>query len=228
MAAGLLSVDDASVDKTFPTGGQLTSTHSLGGLLLTPHPPLVEPLDVADVAGAHEVHLVESWESPDAFPHTKGNRTRQIHAYTSAPYVELLVNGKSQGARAVTRMRDGPGSYAEWNDVPWEAGKLSAVAHDASGTAVATTARHTNGAPTALQLSVDAPSVATGTGSALLLDGQDCALLRAAVIDGSGRVMHLAAHNISFRVVSGPGRVQGAHNGDTHSHLRNDLPWYPV
>ena len=49
-----------------------------------------------------QVHLVESWESPDAFPSTKGAKTRAIHAYSSAPSVELLVNGVSQGTRAVT------------------------------------------------------------------------------------------------------------------------------
>jgi hypothetical protein len=68
----------------------------------------------------------------------------------------------------------------------------------------------------------------TGTGGALLLDGQDAALLRASVVDGAGRVVHLASHNISFRIVSGPGVVQGTHNGDVHSHLPNDSPWYPA
>ena len=42
--------------------------------------------------GAHEVHIVESWESPDSWNQTKGNATRVIHAYTSAASVELYVN----------------------------------------------------------------------------------------------------------------------------------------
>jgi len=178
--------------------------------------------------GSHEVHLVESWESPDAFPSTKGAKTRAIHAYSSAPSVELLVNGVSQGTRAVTRMVDGPGSYAEWEAVPWEAGELSAVAKDGGGAPVAKASRHTNGKPAALQLSVDAPSPHTGTGAALLLDGQDAALLRASIVDGAGRVAHLASSNVTFRVVSGPGRIQGTHNGDVHSHLPNDSPTYPA
>lgn len=65
-------------------------------------------------AGRHEAYLVESWESPDAFPTTRGNRTRAVHAYSSARSVELLVNGKSHGVRAVKSMAEGPGSYAEW------------------------------------------------------------------------------------------------------------------
>lgn len=176
--------------------------------------------------GAYEVHLVESWESPDSFPSTKGNKTRAIHAYSNAPAIELFVNGKSQGVRAVTLMVNSPGSYAEWTAVPWEAGKLTAVARDSSGKAVAQTDRHTNGNAAKLALGIDAPSKATGTGEALVLDGQDAALLRASVVDASGRVIHLASNNISFRIVSGPGKVQGAHNGDPHSHEPNNAPWH--
>lgn len=177
--------------------------------------------------GSYEVHLVESWESPDAFPSTKGNTSRSsIHAYSNAPNVELLVNGKSIGTRAVTSMIRGPGSYAEWLAVPWETGSLTAVARDHEGRAVAQTTKHTNGKASALQLTVDAPSPATGTGEALLLDGQDAALLRGAVVDDKGRVMHLATHNLTFRVVSGPGVVQGTHNGDPHCHTPNNAPWH--
>ena len=37
--------------------------------------------------------------------------------------------------------------------------------------------------------------------------------------------MVLAANNITFKVVSGPGYVQGAHNGDPHNHHPNNAPW---
>ena len=186
----LLGVPDSRSDKTFLTGGKV------------------------------EVYLVESWESPDAFPSTKGNTTRAIHAYTSAPLVELLVNGKSIGSRAVVTMHSGPGSYAEWLSVPWEAGNLTAVARKTpGGAALASTSRFTNGAAATLKLSLDAPSAATGTGDGLVLDGQDAALLRASVLDAHGRVMHLASDEITFSVLSGPGEIQGTHNGDPHNHV---------
>ena len=54
------------------------------------------------------------------------------------------------------------------------------------------------------------PPVRTGTGEALLLDGHDAALVRASIVDADGRVMHMATNNITFTVLSGPGRVQGA------------------
>jgi hypothetical protein len=175
--------------------------------------------------GAHEVHLVESWESPDSFPSTFGNKTRDIHAYSSAPTVELLVNGVSFGSRPVVPMLRGVGSYAEFLAVPWEAGNLTVVARDASGKAVASTSRATNGNAAALTLTLDAPSKLTGTGEALFLDGNDVAMLRATVVDSAGHRVVLASTNISFRVLSGPGYIQGAHNGDPHNHQPNNSPW---
>ena len=66
---------------------------------------------------------------------------------------------------------------------------------------------------------------ATGTGTSLVADGHDAALLRASVLDGEGRVMHLASNNISFRVVSGkfslaprPARLRLA-QAKPHGHL---------
>jgi hypothetical protein len=176
--------------------------------------------------GKHEVHLVESWESPTAWPSTINQTTRSIHAYSSAPMIELYVNNKSQGSLPVIPMVKGPGSYAEWTKVPWTEGTLTAVARDNSGTAVAEMSRHTNKKASALGLSVDAPSKATGTGEAVLLDGHDAALIRGSVLDSEGRVMHLATNNISFRVVSGPGYVQGTGNGDPHCHEPNNAPWH--
>lgn len=175
---------------------------------------------------AVEVHLVESWESPDSFPSTRGNTTRDVHAYSNAPEIELFVNGKSQGSRSVIPMRQGPGSYAEWLAVPWEAGELKAVAKDSNGKALATTARNTNRKATKLGLTIDAPSISTGTGTSVLLDGHDVALLRASILDSDGNVKHLATNNVSFRVVSGPGQVQGCGNGDPHAHQPNNVPWH--
>ena len=150
------------------------------------------------------MHIVESWESPDSWPATAGQKARTIHVYTNAPSVELMANGKSQGTKKVTPMKQGPGSYAEFLNVPWAAGTITANAKDASGKVVATDERHTLGKASAIKLELDAPSKATGTGEAVLLDGHDAALLRASVVDSAGRVMVHARNNITFKVVSGP------------------------
>ena len=131
------------------------------------------------------------------------------------------------GARSVRPMVEGPGSYAEWTAVPFAAGSITAVARDAKGAEVARHTVHTSrGAAVGLTLTIDAPHATTGTGAALLLDGQDAALLRATLVDAAGRRAPLATHNVSFRIVSGPGRVQGAHNGDPRNHEPNDAPWH--
>ena len=180
--------------------------------------------------GAHEVHLVESWESPDSWNETRGNTTRAIHVYTNAPLAELFVNGKSQGSLPIVPVVLGDGgSYAEWNAMPWESGTLAAVALSANGTQVARASVQTNGQAAALVLSLDCPSTLTGTGAALFLDGQDVALVRASIVDSLGQVVHLATHNVTFSVVSGPGAIQGTANGDPKSyqpHVSNSQTAY--
>ena len=110
--------------------------------------------------------------------------------------------------------------------VEYAAGNLTAVATDASGSAVAAHTRLTSGEPTALKLTIDAPSPLTGTGSALVLDGQDSAMLRASVVDAKGEVVHGAKNNVTFSIVSGPGRVVGSHNGNQSCHEPNHAPWH--
>jgi Glycoside hydrolase family 2 C-terminal domain 5/Domain of unknown function (DUF4982)/Glycosyl hydrolases family 2, TIM barrel domain len=170
--------------------------------------------------GTHEVYLVESWESPDSWNSTRGNTTRTVHAYSNAPYVELYVDGKSQGMRRIVPMVMGDGgSYAEWEFVQWhQPGTLTAVARMPNGRAVAETSRTTNTVATSLVLSLDAPSESTGTGRALFLDGQDVALVRASIVDASGRVSHLSTANVTFAVISGPGMILGTANGDPSSY----------
>lgn len=185
----LLGVDDDRVDKTFPT------------------------------KGAHEVHIVESWESPDNWNSTFGNSSKTIHAYANAPFIELFVNGKSQGSRPVVPMVMGNrGSYAEWKDAPWEAGTITAVSRSANGTQLAKISRSTSGKPTKLLLTLDCPSETTGTGNSLFLDGQDAALVRASILDSHGQVVHLSTNNVTFTVLSGPGVIQGTANGDPKSY----------
>ena len=175
----------------------------------------------------HLVHIVESWESPDTFPTTKGNKTRDITAYADVGSIELFVNGASQGVRTPADPDHSSGnSWGEWKAVPWAPGNLTAVARDATGAVVATDTRLTCGKAVALRLTLDCPSAATGTGTSLVLDGQDAALLRAAVVDANGEVVHMAANNITFNVVSGPGRVVGTTNGDPGCHEPNHAPWH--
>ena len=170
---------------------------------------------------------MESWESPDHWNETRGNKTRTIHAYSNAPVVELFANGVSQGKQSLVPMVEGDaGTYGEWFDVPWSEGILTAFAQSEDGTELARSTKETTNKGTppsnsdcSLDLSLDCPSKLTGTGDSLFLDGQDAALVRATIVlNSSGRPVHFASHNVTFRIVSGPGRVQGTANGDPKSY----------
>lgn len=73
-------------------------------------------------------------------------------------------------------------------------------------------------APAALALVVDVPSPATGTGSSLFLDGSDVALIRVAIVDAAGALISVTPVNVTFAIVSGPGRVAGVNAGDPAAH----------
>ena len=141
-----------------------------------------------------------------------------VAVYSNLPTIELFVNGASLG-----RQRMAWANWTQWSPA-FVPGNLTAVGYDASGAVAATDTQLTPGAAAKIQLSLDAPAPATGTGTALLLDGADAALVRASVLDARGvLVTAAAAHsiNITFAVLSGPGRVIGVGNGNPVSHEAN-------
>ena len=153
-----------------------------------------------------------------------------VHAYTDLPTVELFVNGVSRGEQSMLSPKLTPTeeakSWAQWDRVAFEEGNVTAVAKDASGATLATHTVFTSGEAAAIVLSLDAPSQKTGTGSALLLDGQDAGLVRATIVDAKANLVADATHNVSFEVLSGPARIIGAHNGDPRCHEPNQVTWH--
>lgn len=93
---------------------------------------------------------------------------------------------------------------------------------------MATHTRLSWGAAAAILLSLDAPNPASGTGSAVYLDGQDVALVRATVVDGSGAVVGDSTANVTFAVTAGPGVIWGIGNGDPSSHDPNHAASRPA
>jgi hypothetical protein len=163
----------------------------------------------------YSCRIVEAW---GASP----NGTRTIHVYANSPSIRLLLPG---GAVFATQGVGTFGQAAAFYNVPFSPGALVAQALAADGASVL--AQHTAssaGAPAALRLTLDAPSLRTGTGSALYLDGSDVALLRATVVDSAGvQCWGLgtdasggsegAVVVVTFAVEAGPARVIGVHNG---------------
>ena len=152
-----------------------------------------------------------------------------VHVYSSAASVELVVNGKSLGEKTLPTQEHTVNaavvqSWAEWDSVAWNAGNATAIARNAVGETVAVDTRLTCGAATRIALSLDAPSLLTGTGSALLANGADVALVRASVLDSAGNTVHNAANPITFAIKSGSGKLVGTHNGQVDSHESSAQP----
>ena len=174
-------------------------------------PPLAAPT-------AAFSHIVEAWQAPVA-PATG----RTIHVYSNAPWARLtLPGGATLGPAAIPKF-----GAAVFTNVPYSAGTLRADALAADGvTVLAMSTKASWGAPAALSLSIDAPSLLTGTGASVFLDGGDVALVRATVVDAAGAVCHDSSIAVSFSCVSGPCAVSGTGNGDPnsrepyHSHTR--------
>ena len=72
--------------------------------------------------------------------------------------------------------------------------------------------------PSRLELVVDVPSPSTGTGSHLVLDGRDTAMLRATLLDDHGALVSGSPARVAFTVVRGHGRVLGSGNGNPTNH----------
>ena len=118
---------------------------------------------------------------------------KNMTVYSSASNVELYLNGNSLGKHPIAVQEHKVNatvvqSWAEWDDIKWESGNVTAVASDATGKIVAVDTRLTCGKAARIVLSLDVPSAITGTGQALVADGSDCALVRASIVDSAGNV----------------------------------------
>jgi beta-galactosidase len=112
--------------------------------------------------------------------------------------VEVLLNGKSQGAQQVQ-----PLTHLEWK-VKYEPGVLEARGTK-DGKVILTEKRETTGKAESIRLTPDRTEIDA--------DGEDVAILRVEVLDGNGRAIPIADNMISFKV-KGEGRLIGVGNGD--------------
>eukprot|EP00040_Diaphanoeca_grandis_P013279 m.67174 g.67174 ORF g.67174 m.67174 type:complete len:1048 (+) comp23774_c0_seq1:77-3220(+) len=215
----------------FPKAGarwfQAWWLYSSSPLSITSRPPL----PVGDM-----VHIVETNEAPRApnstqpstasSDHSRSTRSSEnpspvtFHVYTNAHNVDLYINNDLIG----NQLNNNWMGWLEWNTT-YTVGNVTAVARDVGGQVVATHTRLTASAATTIALSIDAPSPTTATGQRVLLDGHDVALVRATIVDQHGNSAPSSSHNITFEVVSGPGRVWGVGNGDPFCKDPHQVSW---
>lgn len=163
---------------------------------------------------AYTTFIIESWVPPPVGSH------RNINVYSNAASIRLELNGKVVGLQQV------PYYAAQVTfSVAYAPGNLTAIALDASGAQVDMHSIATTGVVATMQFTVDAPSAATGTGDAVVADGEDVAMLGIKLVDSNGLMVPGSTNNITFSVVSGPGEVYTTHNGDPANIKSNDAPW---
>ncbi|MDR1010357.1 MAG: DUF4982 domain-containing protein [Opitutaceae bacterium] len=128
-------------------------------------------------------------------------------AYTNAEEVELYINGRSLGVQK--NIIDDPArrNVIPWRNVPYEAGKIEAVARS-GGREVARHQLETTGKAVALRLEAEA-----GDWRA---DGLDLQYIKVRAVDSEGRDVPDAAGEVTFKV-SGAARLIAVDNGDHRS-----------
>ena len=175
-------------------------------------PSISSQFGVMDTCGfpKDNYYYYRAWWRPEPllhlFPHWnwegQEGKPVSVWAHSNCDEVELFVNGRSVGKKAMTK-----DMHVEWS-VPYAPGKIEAFAYT-NGVVVLKDKRMTAG--------VAAKVVLTADRLALKGDGMDCAVLRAEVFDAYGRTVPKAANLVQF-TVTGPAAVIGVGNGNPNSH----------
>jgi beta-galactosidase len=144
------------------------------------------------------VHLLPHWNWPG-----KEGQPIDVRVYSNADAVELFLNGKSLGRKAMPR-----NSHLEWK-VTYEPGTLVARGYNAGGSEVASDTVETAGPAGAIQLIPNTAKIAA--------DGESVSVVTVRINDATGRMAPTAGNLVSFSL-TGPGRIIGVGNGDPASH----------
>jgi beta-galactosidase len=144
------------------------------------------------------LHLFPHWNWPG-----KEGQDIEVWCYSNCKQVELFLNGKSLGKKAMP-----PQSHLEWQ-VKYAPGALSAVGYDNAGKVIAQSKVETTGEPAAVVLEPD--------GMTLKADGQDISLITVKILDRQGRTVPVATNAVTFSV-TGPGQLLGVGNGNPSCH----------
>lgn len=162
-----------------------------------------EDIDWNDVTIGH-IDLLENWNQVKA-------GTQTIFTFTNADEVELLLNGKSIGVQKNDRSNIEVRNKIIWENVPFEAGKLVAIART-GGKEVARHEIATTGEAVALQI------VAEDNGE-WNANGMDLQYISVYALDKKGRRVYDATQEVTFNV-SGSAKLIAVDNGN---HRSNEL-----
>ena len=139
------------------------------------------------------------------FPHWNWNPGDlvDVWAYSSAPEVELFLNGKSLG----TKQKEGDDIHLKWR-VKWEPGTLKAISRE-NGKDKVTREIKTAGEPASIKLTADR--------SKLNADGKDLSFITVEIYDKDGNLVPYADNLVNFEI-EGEATIAGVDNGNPVSH----------
>lgn len=141
--------------------------------------------------------LFPDWNPASSDPHSEN-----VEVYSNAGEVELTLNGRSLGKKSVRK----DGAALNW-DVPFETGKLEAIAFN-GGKEVARDTLRTAGKAVAVELVADRKSLA--------VDWDDVSNVEVRLVDENGTVVPNATDLVQFDV-SGSGRIIAVDSGSVVS-----------
>ena len=133
-----------------------------------------------------------------------------LFTYTNGDEVELLLNGKSLGKQANSTDAEKRNRIL-WKAIPYQAGKLEAVAYK-NGKVIARHAIETTGKAVKLQAIPDNTNWQA--------DGEDLQHVRIIAVDSRGRRVPDASNELQFEV-EGDARIVAVTNGDIESDELN-------
>jgi len=139
------------------------------------------------------VHLLPHWTWSG-----REGQPIEIWAYSNCDEVELLVNGRSAGRKAMER-----NGHCLWT-VPYAPGRIEAIGYT-KGKRVARDRQETAGPAAAVRLTADRLRISA--------DGRDLAMLTARIVDRAGRTVPDAADAVTIDTGNGL-RLLGTGNGD--------------
>lgn len=149
------------------------------------------------------VHVIGHWSYPG------GTRKTVYVVANTGGEVELLLNGRSLGrAKPVNRY------LYSFTDVAFEAGEITAVAHDKDGKVMARASKHTVGPAVALKIT---PIVGPDGWRA---DGSDIALFDVEAVDVKGARVPTFQQRVDF-AFSGAGVWRGGYNSGKINSINN-------
>lgn len=140
--------------------------------------------------------------------HWNYSGVQEVDAWSNCPFVELFLNGKSQGVVAPDSLT----RQCNWKNIQWEAGELKAVGLDAQHRPVCSESVHSADTPYALKVNIE-PQTTKPSGEQYLLtaNASDAFVVTVTVVDKDGNWCPWADNMLTFSV-EGEGAYKGGYN----------------